>query len=192
MNRILVRLAFFLLFASSGVMLAACASAPPKPALQSEDPNLLLWPRAERAIRLRVSTDRDLNSYESKAHSIQLCIYQLDNADEFLKLAKTREGVAKLLQAEPFDKSVKDVARLFLQPLEESALVLDRAENATFVGIACGYFDSTPENSAKVWAIKPHTTRSGILFKTTIYSAGTLELALRLTARAMVEESGKR
>jgi len=191
MSRILVRLALFLLFVSNGVMLAACASPPPKPALQSEDPSLLIWPRAEQAIRLRLSTDRDLNSYGSKAHSIQLCVYQLDQAEAFLKLAKTQEGITTLLQAEAFDKSVKDVVRLFLQPLEESAVALDRAENATFVGIVSGYFDSTPENSANVWEIKPQSSRSGVFFKTTIYSAGTLDLALRLTARAMVEDSGQ-
>jgi len=191
MNRILVRFALLLFFALICVLITACASAPPKPALQSEDPDLVLWPRAEQAIRLRISADRDLNIYESKAHSIQLCVYQLDKPDDFLKLAKTQDGIAQLLKAEPFDKSVKDVARLFLQPFEEAALALDRAENATFVGIVCGYFDSTPENSAKVWEIKLRVAKSGAFFKTTVYSAGTLDLALRLTARAMVEDGGK-
>jgi len=192
MNRILVRLAHLPFFALMCVLLASCsASAPPKPTLQSEDPELLLWPRAEQAIRLRISSDRDLNIYEAKAHSIQVCVYQLDKTDEFLKLVKTQDGIEKLLKAELFDKSVKDVVRLFMQPLEETSLALDRAENATFVGIVCGYFDSTPDNSANVWEIKPHATRTGVFFKTTVYSAGTLDLALRLTARAMVEDSGK-
>jgi len=186
----LVPLALFPLAVLICVFLAACgASVAPQPTLQSEDVNLVLWPRGEQAIGLRVSTDRDLNFYDSKAHSIQVCVYQFDKPDAFLNLAKTPEGIETLLKAEFFDKSVKDVARLFMQPFEETALKLDRAENATFVGIVCGYFDSTPENSAKVWEIKPQVTTTGSLFwKTTVYSAGTLDIALRLTARAMAEE----
>lgn len=183
------RAARALLAALFCVLLAACAaSEPPKPSLQAEDPSLVLWPRGEKAIRLRFSADRDLNQYDAKAHSIQICVYQLDKPDAFLNLAATQEGVTTLLKAEPFDDSVKNVVRLFTQPLEDSVFALDRVENATFVGIACGYFDSTPENAVGVWEIKPRVTTTGTLFwKSTLYSAGTLDLALRLTARAMVE-----
>jgi len=192
-DQIPARLKLMAVVALLCVLLAACgASEPPKPTLKSEDPEMVLWPLAEKAIRLRISADKNLNSYESKAHSIQLCVYQLDKPDAFLKLAKTQDGIAQLLKAELFDKSVKDVVRLFMQPFEETSLDLDRAENATFVGIVCGYFDSTPANSAKVWEIKPQVTKSGILFKTTTFSAGALDLSLRLTPHAMMEDSGKR
>lgn len=172
--------------------LVACgASAPPPPpphSLVAEEPGLVLWPRAEKAVRLRLSADRDLNMYGSKAHSLQICVYQLDKPDAFLDLAKTQEGVTTLLKAEAFDKSVKNVVRLFVQPLEDAVYELDRAESATFVGIVCGYFDAAPENASGVWEIKPQTATSGHLFwKTTTYSAGTLDLALRLAARAMTE-----
>jgi type VI secretion system VasD/TssJ family lipoprotein len=186
------RPALLLLSALLCALLAACgSSAPPKPSLEAEDPALVLWPRGEKAIRLRFSADRDLNVYDSKAHSIQVCVYQLDKQDAFLNLAKTQQGVTTLLKAEPFDQSVKDVVRLFVQPLEASISELDRAESATFVGLVCGYFDSTPEHSVKVWEIKPQKTTSGLIWKSTSYSAGTLDLALRLTARAMVEEGGQ-
>lgn len=131
--------------------------------------------------------------YESKAHSLQLCVYQLDKPDAFLDLAKTQEGVTTLLKADAFDKSVKNVVRLFVQPLEDAVYELDRAENATFVGIVCGYFDAAPENAAQVWEIKPQAVTSGRLFwKSTTYSAGALDLSLRLAARAMTEDGGSR
>jgi type VI secretion system VasD/TssJ family lipoprotein len=174
-------------------LFAGCgASEQPKPSLESGDPALVLWPRAAQAIRLRFAADRDLNMYDSKAHSVQICVYQLDNADAFLNNAKTQDGITVLLRAESFDKSVKSVVRLFAQPLEENVVELDRVEGATFVGVVCGYFDSTPEHSAGVWEIKPLATTSGHLFwKSTTYSAGTLDLALRLSARAMAEETGQ-
>ena len=169
-------------------LLACGAAEQPKPSLEAEDPALVLWPRAEKAIQLRISSTRDLNMYDSRAHSIQVCVYQLDNPDAFVEAIKTPQGIAELLKAAPFDKSVKGVMRFFVQPLEESFLELDRAENATFVGIVCGYFDSTPEQSARLWEIKPTKTASGRLFwASTTYSAGTLERALRLTDHALVE-----
>jgi type VI secretion system VasD/TssJ family lipoprotein len=174
-------------------LLAACsASQPPQPAPESDDPHLLSGSRADKAIRLRFNADRDLNVYDSRAHSLQICVYQLDKPDAFKDLAKTQEGVTALLTAAPFDKSVRNVVRLFVQPLEDAVFELDREEKAAFVGIVCGYFDSTPENSAKLWEIKPKETTSGHLFwKSTTYSAGTLDITLRLSARAMAESKGQ-
>ncbi len=175
--------------------LSACgASAPPPPpphSLTADQPGLVLWPRAEKAVRLRLHADRNLNMYDSKAHSLQVCIYQLDKPDAFLELAKTQEGVTELLKAVAFDKSVKNVVRLFVQPLENASYELDRAEDATFVGVVCGYFDAAPEDAAGVWEIKPQTATTGHLFwKSTTYSAGTLDLSLHLAARAMTEGGG--
>ena len=192
-NRVLPRFALLLFAALLCAFLAACgASQAPRATLESKDPDLVLWPFAEKAIRLQFSADRDLNLFDSRAHSIQICVYQLSKPDAFTNLARTREGVATLLQAELFDSSVKSVVRLFVQPLEEAVFTLDRMENATFVGIVAGYFDSTPENSVIIREIKPHTTRSGFVRRSTIYSAGTLDLALRLTARAIMEDGAQK
>ena len=167
------------------------ATEPPQPAKEAADPDLIVWPREEKAIRIEVNADRDLNMYESKAHSLQICVYQLDNPGAFSELAKTQDGINVLLKAEPFDKSVKNVSRLFIQPFENNVFHLDRVEYANFVGIVCGYFDSTPENCAKVWEIPPRATTTGHLFwKETKYRAGTLDLDLHLTDRAMAERTG--
>ncbi|MDR3176375.1 MAG: type VI secretion system lipoprotein TssJ [Desulfovibrio sp.] len=192
LNPAMPRLALALSAILICTLLAGCgASGQPKPALESDRPDLVLWPRAEKAVRLRFKADRDLNMYDSKGHSIQICVYQLDKPEAFLNLAKTQEGITTLLEAGQFDKSVKNAVRLFMQPLEETVFELDRAENATFVGVVCGYFDSTPENSAKTWEIKPLMTTTGHLFwKSTTYSAGTLDLALRLTSHALAEDGG--
>lgn len=183
-----LRLALTVLFC---VLLSACgASEPPRPAQESDDPTLVLWPRAEKAVRLRFIADRDLNMYDAKAHSLQICVYQMDNPEAFLNLAQTPEGITGLLKAEPFDGSVKAVVRLFMQPLEDRAVELDRAENATYIGIVCGYFDSEPKDSVRVWEIKPQSETTGYMFwKSTVYRAGTLDIALRLTARSVEEKA---
>gem|GEM_PF-1399653 len=189
-GRSTARFAWGLLAALMGAFLAACsASEPARPTLISDDPSLVLWPRAEKGVRLRFRADRDLNAYDGRAHSLQVLVYQMDKPGAFIERAKTWEGLMTLFQAEPFDPSVKNVARLFIQPFETAFFEMDRVEDAKYIGIACGYFEAVPEKSAKVWEIKPQTEKTGILFKSKVmYSAGTFDLALRLTADAMLEE----
>jgi hypothetical protein len=95
-----------------------------------------------------------------------------------------------MLQCAVFDQSVKNATRIFLQPDETAMHTLDRAEGALFVGVVCGYFDSTPAQSARLWRIPPTATESGFLFwKSTQYSAGGLTLSLHLSAKALEEDS---
>jgi type VI secretion system VasD/TssJ family lipoprotein len=171
--------------------ISACGSGPPpKPTLQAEDPDNVLWGYGEKAVTLRLQAAGDVNSFEGKAHTIQLCAYQLDKQDAFNQKKGTQDGIDALLQCAPFDASVKSATRFFLQPSEMATYTLDRAEGAHFVGIVCGYFDSTPEQSAKLWEIPLGREQSGYLFwKTTLYSAGGLDLRLHLSARALEENS---
>ncbi|MDR2055479.1 MAG: type VI secretion system lipoprotein TssJ [Desulfovibrio sp.] len=171
---------------------SACGGGgpPPKPTPQSEDPTNVLWGYGEKAITLRFQAAKDVNTFEDKPHTIQLCVYQLDEQNAFNQTRGTQDGISALLQCTAFDKTVKSVTRFFLQPSEMAAYTLDRAEGALFVGIVCGYFDSTPEQSAKLWQIPLSQEQSGHLFwKKNIYSAGGLDLRLHLSARALEEDN---
>jgi type VI secretion system VasD/TssJ family lipoprotein len=162
---------------------------PPKPTLEAETPDNILWPYGSKAITLHLNADKDLNAYQSKAHSLQLCVYQLDKREAFDKLVMS-DGLATLLQCGLFDPSVKASTRIFLQPDEDAVHILNRAEGTVLVGIVCGFFDSTTDRSVGVWSINPKVTKSGMLFwKSTSYSAGTLDLSLHLSANAMEEDS---
>ncbi|MDR1360531.1 MAG: type VI secretion system lipoprotein TssJ [Deltaproteobacteria bacterium] len=177
-----------------GLLLAGCAGSapPPKAALESEDPDNVLWSYGEKALRLRISAAGDLNAFEDKAHTLQLCVYQLDKRDAFDLSKGTSEGIASMLQCTAFDKSVKSATRIFLQPGETAEHSLDRAEGALFVGVVCGYFESTPEQSARLWQIPLKERQTGFLFwGSTLYSAGRLYLDLHLGAHALAEDAGR-
>ncbi len=177
------------ILATMCLLLAACGSStPPQPSKIAEDPELVLWPRGNKAISLNLVADKDLNSYNSRAHSLQICVYQMSKSDPFLELTKTSEGIQKLLQAKPFDDSIKGVTRVFIQPQETSSIALDRVAEAKFIGIVCGYFDGNPNKLAKAWEISPKESREGFIFKSSTYSAGTIEINLRLEANGMEEE----
>jgi predicted component of type VI protein secretion system len=150
----------------------------------------VIWSYGEKALQLRLSAARDLNSFEDKAHTLQLCVYQLDKRDAFDLLKDTQDGINTLLHCSAFDKSVKGATRIFLQPGETAMYTLDRAEGTLLLSVVCGYFDSTPAQSARLWPIPPKETQSGHLFwKSTVYSAGGLALSLHLNAHALEEDS---
>jgi type VI secretion system VasD/TssJ family lipoprotein len=185
----------FLLLAAAFVLagLQGCgggSAQPPRPSAESEDPDNVLWGFADKGVRLELSSSKDLNAYEGKAHSLLICVYQLDKRDAFDPLAGTQDGIDTLLQCAPFDKSVKSSVRIFIQPGENAVHTLDRAEGARFVGIVCGFYESTPDQSVRLLQIQPKKTESGHLFwKSTIYSAGTLALSLHLGANAVAEKN---
>jgi type VI secretion system VasD/TssJ family lipoprotein len=187
----------FIVFAAAALAgLQGCgggAAQPPKPSAEAESPDNVLWGFAGKALRLELDAAGDVNTYESKAHSLQICVYQLDRRDAFDPLAGTRDGLDTLLQCAPFDKSVKSAVRIFMQPGENAVHTLDRAEGAQYVGIVCGFFDSTPEQSVLLRQIPTKTTESGRLFwKSTTYSAGTLDLSLHFSANSISDkDAGK-
>jgi hypothetical protein len=115
-------------------------------------------------------------------------VYQLDRRDAFDLRKSSREGIDNLLQCAVFDKSVKSATRIFLQPGETAMHILDRAEGARFVGIVCGYFESGPERSAQLWQIPFSQKELGLIWTTTLYSAGDLALSLHLGDHAMEED----
>ncbi len=185
----LICLTFYTFSLALCLLLVACGgtSPPPKPSLESEDPALVLWPRAVGGVRLSITADRNLNLFDSRPHSVQLCIYQLSSNEAFLNLSQDQDGIKTLLKAKAFDDSVKNVVRVFMQPLESTALVFDRAENAKYIGIVAGFFDSSPKHSSGIWEIQPSVHEEGTFFTTKIYSAGTIDLSLHLSSNALSE-----
>ncbi|MDR2800374.1 MAG: type VI secretion lipoprotein TssJ [Desulfovibrio sp.] len=164
------------------------SAAPPKAELESEDQDYVLWAYGEKALQLFLKSSNDLNAFDGRAHTLQLCVYQFDKRDAFDSLKGTPQGINSLLQCSPFDKSVKSATRIFMQPGETAIYTLDRAEGALFAGVVCGYFESAPEQSAKLWQIPFSQRQTGFLFwKSTLYSAGRLALDLHLGAHAMAE-----
>ncbi|MDR1777097.1 MAG: type VI secretion system lipoprotein TssJ [Desulfovibrio sp.] len=184
--KIFLLLALFVFYGQ----LAACGGSAkaPKPTPESEDPDNVLWGFGDKAIHVNLSADRDLNAFDGRPHSLQLCVYQLAERDAFDRLAGDADGAQTLLQCASFDNSVKSATRIFIQPGENAVHSLNRAEGALLVGVACGFFESTPEQSVKLWQIPLKKKEEGyLLWKSILYSAGGLDLDLHLSAHAMAE-----
>lgn len=162
-------------------------NAPQAPAREAESKDSILWAQEPKGITLDLTASPDLNMYEGKAHTLLLCLYQLEKREAFDALAATPDGLSRLLECGSFDPSVKMTSRIFLQPGENAAHTLDRVENARYAALACGYFSPSPVTAARVWEIPVNTRTEGWVWKTTYYSAGKLGLRLYLDAQGLRE-----
>jgi len=97
------------------------------------------WIFQKEAIRLHIMADDKLNFYEDTAHTLALCIYQLTDPNSFNQFAGDEEGLYSLLECGLFEASVATAKRLIIHPDQEIKLILDRAENAKYLGVVAGY-----------------------------------------------------
>ena len=98
------------------------------------------YPFQAQAIRLRWTAAADLNLMESAPHPLLLAVYQCSDINPFIEKARDVPGLRTLLESAPVDPAVLAVNRVFVQPGEQSFLLVDRAQGARWLGLAAGYY----------------------------------------------------
>ncbi|MBN1290594.1 MAG: type VI secretion system lipoprotein TssJ [Candidatus Latescibacteria bacterium] len=110
---------------------------------QKPDPTPV-WSYEPQGITVHYKADALLNAFNSEPHTVVLLVFQLTSIDAFNRLVKTEDGLKKLLQGENFDASVVNMDKIIVQPGESDSFVLNRAENARWIGIVAGYYELIP------------------------------------------------
>lgn len=145
------------------------------------------WAYAPGALTLAVTSDADLNLVDGARHALSLCVYQLTALDQFRQLSMTPDGLTKLNECENFDKAVVGVQRIIVQPARDQEVVMDRMENARFIGLAAGYYNPIPAQSARVFEIPVDVNAEGSLWwKKNLYQPGKLTLSIKLGAEGLM------
>ncbi|MDR0548088.1 MAG: type VI secretion lipoprotein TssJ [Deltaproteobacteria bacterium] len=156
--------------------------APPTPAESVETIN---WTFAAGAIRVGLIADPVLNvaglGTGPSSTGLTLCLYQLEDPNQFLTLAKAKPGLLKLLECSLEIKGVISSDRLYVQPGQKSDLRFDRLEKTRYLGAVAGYFDLRPTSAAAVLPLPIDESREYFLFKR--YSPKEFEAWLRLKAQ---------
>lgn len=133
------------------------------------------WSYAPKALELTFTADPFLNEYGGAAHALDVCVYQLANPAAFQGLAASPTGVSSLLECREFDPGVVGVQRVKVQPGSSETLRLDRAENARYVAVACGYYDQNQGRTTRLYEIPLNANTSGwFWWKETNYEPGKL------------------
>lgn len=98
------------------------------------------WKFGKEALRIHIKADHKLNLYNSKAHTLYVCFYQLSELNAFDQLTQDEPGIRKLLECKLFDGSVAAVNSKIIHAGENLTIILDRAERAEYFAIVTGYF----------------------------------------------------
>lgn len=152
------------------LLISSCLGGPPR------------LSTAPGAVNLVFEADAMLNTRGGEPHPVSVCVYQLREPDAFTALARTEDGIYKLLECSPFDPGVADVKRCIVQPGTVRRVSLGRAEGAGFVGLVAGYYAVDRGRSVRIFSLPGRT--GGFL------SGGApdvaLDVALRLGPRGIV------
>lgn len=108
----------------------------------------------KNALTINFKSDRQLNLYQGRSHSLVVCVYQLKEPNSFNQLADERDGIYKLMECGRFDGSVAYVRRQIVQPGEDTGGMLDMAEGTKYLGIAAGYYDLGRKSSVRLLAVE--------------------------------------
>lgn len=91
-----------------------------------------------------------LNCHDGQPHAMVFVVYHLTDRAGLDQIARTGEGIRRLLAGDRFDESVLSVRQLTLQPDSGGQLIVDRPENGRFVALIAGYNDPHPTTSLYV------------------------------------------
>ena len=139
------------------------------------------WSYKKSAVEITFQADSQLNQYNGKAHTLQLCIYQLKDPNGFNQLIESEDGLYKLLECGMFDGTVANYKSLIISPGESQSISLDRAEGARYVGIAAGYAEIQKDRITRLMEIPVIVVKEGSMFrKQKVSKADTLKAVLRL------------
>ncbi|MGD8833486.1 MAG: type VI secretion lipoprotein TssJ [Desulfobacteraceae bacterium] len=98
------------------------------------------WRFGKDTVRVHIKADHKLNLYNSKAHTLYVCFYQLSELNAFDQLTQDEPGIRKLLECKLFDGSVAAVKSKIIHAGENLTIILDRAERAKYFAMVTGYF----------------------------------------------------
>ena len=110
---------------------------------KSPDP-VPTWGYEPKGIQINYNADEMLNMYNGRPHTLVLVVYQMSDAAVFKDLAKTADGLKKLLLVERFDPGVVGMDKMIVQPGEKKTMDIDRVEHAQWIGIVAGYYKLVP------------------------------------------------
>ena len=163
MDKALACLGLFL-----SILICSCASKPvdPKdlPAESQNDVAATRWSYAENGLVMELASTDTLNLFEGAPHTLLLCVYELSGREGFEALAQTRSGIDKLLECTNFDPSVVMSRRRIAHPGATESVVMDRHENARYLGIVGGFYNLTPARATMLKAIPLVEEHDGVLW----------------------------
>ncbi len=139
----------------------------------------IAWDFGKDAVMIEVAAETGLNQYAGESHTLLLGIYQMADSAAFYKMIADPAAMAKSMGSGKGGDGFVQFSRYVVTPGQRSILILDRAQNAKFIGIAAGYYHMAGDSSARLFEVPLTISSKGML--STTYTAAPAPLAVRMT-----------
>ncbi|MCC8180928.1 MAG: type VI secretion lipoprotein TssJ [Planctomycetes bacterium] len=159
-----------------------------KPDGAASKPGEVKFVPAANALSIAFRADERLNSVDGVPHALVLTIYQMQSEYEFARLTESPDTMISLMEGERFDRSVRAVKQIHIQPGENGVISLDRPDRCRWVAIVAGYSHMRPGESTFLaeYPIGYYPVKPYVYNKTTMmYAAQPMALIIDLSESAM-------
>lgn len=163
------------------LLINSCASKPLPP------PE---WAYEKDAVKIQIKADQNLNLYEGEPNTLLICVYQLQDPNEFNQLSGDEPGLFKLLECELFGASATSAKRLIIQPGQQVDMSMDRAEGTRYVAVAAGYDSMVKDRMVKMVEIPVAVEKKGIIKRTKTNKPQPLNIKILLGPRQILSVEG--
>ncbi|MCD6308068.1 MAG: type VI secretion lipoprotein TssJ [Candidatus Latescibacteria bacterium] len=151
-----------------------------------------VWSFESGAVSIEYNSDKSLNFFNDKPHTMIMVVYQMKATDAFDTMSITEEGLKKLLQADRFDPSVVSIDKMIIQPDEKKTRVFDRFENAKWVGIVAGYYELIPGHVSNTYKIPVIYGKKGRIRKRKTVDIGSLLIKVNLGPKTILKADSEK
>lgn len=125
------------------------------------DPNnqLVAWSYEERALVLKLSASKNLNTFAERPHTLAVKVIQLSDVSGLKTLMQTPDGIRAVL-SEPVEMIPNAVfsESLTLSPKQVQTLTFARQQDVKYVAIVSGFAELNAAKSIKILTIPVITT----------------------------------
>lgn len=173
-----------IIFITLVLFLAACTGNGDRARSEEQAIQQLNAPFSPAAIRLNISADPEMNSWNHHANSCTLLIVQSEKVSSLNALISDKVLLRTLFNGSGTMNDILRVDRYAAMPAQQTTLHIDRNENVRYVAIIAGYYPFPKKQDIALYAIPLETTHSGFWNKKWHAELTTLAVNISLGAQS--------
>ena len=166
-----------------GIFLSGCTSIRINTTPDDTVRQKVRWTYQKQAITVHVSSDKDLNWSDKRAHTLIIGIVQIQDPNGFLPIVLNPDRAMEVLSSGKKSSGILSVRRFIIPPGTSQDIVTDRMRNAMYIGIIAGYSDYSSKKDIQIRPMPVRVKRSGIIFRSNHYRPARGSVRLNLGSR---------
>lgn len=137
------------------------------------------WGYQKNGVMIELVSSNDLNFYANEPHTLVMGVYQLADSKSFVKMLTNLPQMTKGLEIGKGGDGVLELDRYVISPGKRTTMVIDRVQDARFIGIFAAYYENASgPTAARLFNVPLNISTEGVV--TTTYFASPAVLATRL------------